>query len=406
VDERGDTLVILTRAYPFDAASEPFLEPELRILTRHFARIIVLPSRTTVEMRSLPCGVRCEILLADLRRVDIVREALRRPARSVVQYMQALVKEDLTTPYLLHARNYLRLIGFNLLKYRLLKNFVRREGLADAVFYDYWLENSTLALSLLRREGAVHRAVARAHRFDLYDEASPAGAVPFRAFNVESLDRVFPVSAHGLAYLADRHPSAGSKLMLSRLGVEAPPSQLRRERGEVPLIVSCSSLKPFKCVHRIPEVLARIGRSVRWVHFGDGPCRAVVAQAAAALPTHVDWKLMGHVDHDDIIRFFERHVVDLFLSLSSTEGLPVSMMEAISFGTPVLATAVGGVPEVVTSRTGRLVSVDEPAESIAQAARDLLNGEAPPPDVIVGHFRENFEAGKNFAEFADLLRAV
>ena len=98
--------------------------------------------------------------------------------------------------------------------------------------------------------------------------------------------------------------------------------------------------------------------------------------------------------------------VDLFISLSAQEGLPVSIMEAISFGIPVLAADVFGVPEIVTANTGCLVGVEDGTDEIGDAAAELLAGGRPERDEILAFFRANYEAERNFGEFAGMLKAV
>jgi len=406
VSDSADTLVVLTASYPFGTSSETFLDAELPILARRFARVIVVPSNRDDQSRRLPAGVRCETFLADCSRQDVLRTLLRYPGSAAVQFARAVVDEGSPLIYLCHPLAYMGVIALNLFKYRLLKEFVMREGLADAVFYDYWLENSTLALSLLRRSEAIHRGVARAHGFDLYDERSRLGAVPFRAFNVSSLDRVIAISSHGFSYLETKHPDARAKLRLSRLGVERQRRPSQRNRGSLPSIVSCASLTPLKRVQFVPEVLRSTGQPLRWVHFGDGPCRAEVERAAETLPNNVSWRLAGHVDRTEVLRYYRENNVDLFVSMSSSEGLPVSIMEAVSFGIPVLATDVGGVAEIVNSHTGRLVSVHDSIDEIARIARQLLDGDRPSVEEMMEFFEANFDAEKNFNEFAELLHAV
>jgi colanic acid/amylovoran biosynthesis glycosyltransferase len=131
-----------------------------------------------------------------------------------------------------------------------------------------------------------------------------------------------------------------------------------------------------------------------------------VERAAARLPDRVSWRLAGHVDHSQLLECYRENRVDLFVSLSTSEGLPVSMMEAISFGIPVLATDAGGVPEIVNAHTGRLVSVHDPPDRIAGVARQLLDGEGPSTDEIIAFFKANFDAETNFGEFAEMLHAV
>ncbi len=405
-DGGTETLLVLTAAYPFGDRLETFLGAELSVLGREFEQVIVLPSRQEATARPLPPGIRCEPFLAEPGPSRAFRGLVHNPARAASQYAKAVLEEGAPGAYLMHPFHFGKILASNLRKYRLLQRFILREGLQDAIFYDYWLLDSTIALSLLRRDGVVRRAVARAHAFDLYDERGDHGAIPYRSLVVDSLDRIFPISAHGLTYLEERYPEARAKLQLSRLGVERQAARPPRAPDEPPLIVSCAALIPLKRVHLIAEALRFVDLPLRWVHFGDGPERLAVEAAAAALPEHVNWELRGHVGHDEVIDFYRRNAVDLFISLSSTEGLPVTMMEAISFGAPVLSTAVGGVPEIVTPATGRLVGVNPPSEVVAEAARDLLGAGRPSSEEITAFFEANFGAEKNFREFAAHLRAV
>jgi glycosyltransferase involved in cell wall biosynthesis len=402
----SETLVVLTSTYPFGDRLESFLAAELDVLRQEFAQVVVLPSRREAATRRLPEGVRCETFLAEPGLSRVLHGIARSPGRAASLYARGVCKEGFPGAYVSHPIHFGGAVAAHLRKYRLLREFVARESLQDAIYYDYWLLNSTVALGLLRRDGVVHRAVARAHGFDLYDERAEFGAIPYRSLIVESLDRVFPISAYGLSYLAERYPEARGKLQLSRLGVEPQSVVEVRSRAAVPLVVSCANLIPLKRVHLIPDVLAAIATPLRWVHFGDGSERAAVEAAAARLPERVRWELRGHVEHETVIEFYRRNAVDLFLSLSSSEGLPVSIMEAISFGVPVLATDVGGVPEIVNSLTGRLVDVDDSAADVARFAQDLLGDGRPPTKQIMAFFEENFDAERNFREFAALLRAV
>jgi glycosyltransferase involved in cell wall biosynthesis len=406
LSDHRNTLVLLTAAYPFGNKWEVFLDAELRILAHSFGQIIVLPSSSDRHVRALPPGVRYETVLADIGRSQIARELLRKPGLALAQYGRAIFEEESPSAYLRHPVPYFGVVGLNLLKYRALKELVDREGLQEALFYDYWLANSTVALSRLRRQGIIRRAVARAHGFDLYDEQSELGSVPFRAFVVASLDRIFTVSDNGLAELSARYPRAQSKLLLSRLGVESHDSVNAFRGGDLPLVVSCGGLLPIKRVEAVPDVLERIGRPLRWVHFGDGPTRGEVERAARSLPEHVTWHLAGHVDRVEVLDYYKSHKVALFISLSESEGVPVSIMEAISFGVPVLATAVGGVPEIVTRATGTVVALDDSVDAIAREARRLLDGDGPSTDEIIAFFKSNFDAERNFTEFAQFLIAV
>jgi glycosyltransferase involved in cell wall biosynthesis len=72
------------------------------------------------------------------------------------------------------------------------------------------------------------------------------------------------------------------------------------------------------------------------------------------------------------MRYYRNTPIDLFMLTSRSEGVPVSIMEALSFGIPVFATAVGGVPEMVSDEVGCLLPMNPTVEEIAQKLLDFI----------------------------------
>lgn len=401
-------IVLLTLQFPFGDRSETFLEDEIEVLAARFPAVLVLPSQPAGPPRRLPANV--ELVHMDwLSTPSMARRkaALLSPAALEVATSTVRAGED-PRPYMRAMRPYADRLARNLLKLRSLRRLVRTRGLQRAIFYDYWFENSTLALAMLRRSGEISTAIARAHRFDLYDEDWPAGVVPFRAAKLRGLDAVFPVSDHGRRYLHARSPGTPNTIELARLGVAdlAREGALVRNGGAPPLVLTCGALIRRKAIDLVPKVLEAVGRPLRWVHLGDGPLRERVLHAAARLPPSVAWELPGHVRHDEVRHFYEQHRVAALLSLSTSEGVPVSMMEAQSYGVPVVARAVGGVPEIVNERTGVALAPDATPADFAAALATAIEPGRFAPEAIRSFFLENFEASLNYNRFADRLIAL
>jgi glycosyltransferase involved in cell wall biosynthesis len=300
---------------------------------------------------------------------------------------------------------YSGILAESILKARELSTFIEARGLHHALFYDYWFQNSTLALALLRASNQVSVAVARAHGFDLYDERWPSGRVPFREFKTRGLDRIFPVSDFGKRYLEQRAPWASERIQVRRLGVRQHSIPDRLER-KVPLVVSCGTLLPFKRSHLIPEVLELLGRPVRWIHFGDGPDRKRVEAAAQRLPDRVSWELREDVPNSEVMQFYKDEPVDAFISLSVSEGVPVSMMEAISFGIPLIGMQAYGIPEIATPETGICLPLDATPAQAASALSEALTEGRFDRASIREFFLHNYEASGNYTKFADDLIAL
>ena len=113
----------------------------------------------------------------------------------------------------------------------------------------------------------------------------------------------------------------------------------------------------------------RVERNMRLIIIGDGEQRALVVDAIASSPrgSQIDYQGQRE-DIQEAMRMF-----DLFLISSTEEGTPLTLLEAMSTGLPIVSTNVGGIPEVVDNKIGLLVSPKDEtgmAESIAKLVRD------------------------------------
>ena len=141
------------------------------------------------------------------------------------------------------------------------------------------------------------------------------------------------------------------------------------DRG-APVLFHVSSFRPVKQVVDLVEVLARVRRHTRarLMLVGDGPDRLRLMARARELDLTRSVCLVG--THPEFVDYL-RHA-DLFVLTSESESFGVAALEAMSCGVPVLAYRVGGLPEVVTSDVGCLVTPRDP-EALATAALRILS---------------------------------
>lgn len=115
--------------------------------------------------------------------------------------------------------------------------------------------------------------------------------------------------------------------------------------------------------------MADVGRPVRVSMIGSGAERAVLEERAAELG--IAGQVAWHGTQPDAAELFAGF--DAFVLSSRSEGTPIVLLEAMAAGAPIIATAVGGVPDVVDESTAVLVpsgDVDALARAIASVARD------------------------------------
>jgi glycosyltransferase involved in cell wall biosynthesis len=125
---------------------------------------------------------------------------------------------------------------------------------------------------------------------------------------------------------------------------------------EAPLLLYVGNLKASKgcldLLEALPALLARQPKA-RLVYVGAGPCREQLLERAAALGCGAQVTLAGAAAHDTLGDWFR--AADLLCLPSHNEGVPNVVLEAMACGTPVVATDVGGIPEVVPDYAGILV---------------------------------------------------
>jgi glycosyltransferase involved in cell wall biosynthesis len=112
-------------------------------------------------------------------------------------------------------------------------------------------------------------------------------------------------------------------------------------------------------VHAIPKVLNK-RNDVRFLIAGEGRLGDTVGTYVDAHALGGKVSLTGWVPHDELSDYFAR--LKLLVVPSYTEGLPAIIIEAMACGTPVLATPVGAVPDVLKDKeTGFILNDNSPA---------------------------------------------
>jgi glycosyltransferase involved in cell wall biosynthesis len=131
-------------------------------------------------------------------------------------------------------------------------------------------------------------------------------------------------------------------------GIEIPEVTLPRKNTTDFVIGSSGRLFPVKDYPLMVEIAAAIaateGEGVHFELAGEGPERPVIESLIQRYGLHDRFILKGH--QDDMDTFYRG--IDLYLNTSIHEGIPMTILEAIARGIPVVAPAVGGICEIIT----------------------------------------------------------
>jgi colanic acid/amylovoran biosynthesis glycosyltransferase len=216
--------------------------------------------------------------------------------------------------------------------------------------------------------------------------------------------------------LAECDKDSGDKIRVIHCGIS--PTAFPRESVPKPVerleIVCVAALRDVKghC-HLIDacRLLADRGVRFRCRLIGDGPLRPQIEQQIASLGLQESVILLGGLGQKEVIDTLAASDVGVLTSIRTPEGriegIPVALMEAMATGLPVVASAIGGIPELVEhGHTGLLVPPGDP-EAIAGALETLArDGDlaarmgAAGRDKVSGHFNQQASAQRLALLFA------
>ncbi len=266
-------------------------------------------------------------------------------------------------------------------------------------------------LARLALAGLGAKTVFTAHGWAFSGRGGAAGTAYATAERVVAplSDAIVCVSNHDLELARDRGIAPRGGVQVIHNGVDAPAGLPRRRPPGDRLVLGCTArLAPPKDLITLLDALAQPS-SAGWELrvFGDGPDREAIERHRDALGLGGRVRLLGNRD-DVAVQLAD---CDAFALISDWEGLPYSILEAMATGLPVLASDVGGIPDlVVPGVTGELV----PARD-AGAAGGVLAAWAADPAALLrlgrgGHararasFSRESMVGRYDALFGSLLR--
>lgn len=357
-------IIFFTNTYPFGSGEE-FIENEIEYLAAKDSDVAILALSAPEglpQTRSVPENVKAYRCGFEVDKYD----PLKNFSAALFGFKPILFKEIVKHRSLKKAAIILNYYG----RYaRHLKKCIDTIGKIPAThhknsIYSYWFTDAVMIGIYLKKHFDAFsdaKIITRAHGFDLYRERNKLSFIPFREYCLNEINNVFCCSQDGSDYMKRDFPSYADKISCSYLGTKDIGINIDNDKS-VFTVASCSALIPLKRVHILAEcVRMMLDRQlpVKWYCIGDGD----EADKLKALFTEEEKRnnvfFMGHMSNSQVLELYKSNPISAFVNTSSTEGLPVSIMEALSFGIPAFATNVGGVNEIVKDGiSGALMPAD------------------------------------------------
>lgn len=401
-------LLLITDNFPFGINEYTFIMPELPALCERFEVVVASVNCTSAQTVYLPDSVK--IIRIDshkpIRKLTgrikaLFDAAFYRECARVISSKKKIIKK------LLWCHSY---YSYSESFAKELKSQLKEMNWQPDIVYTYW--HLTPLYGVLRRKKwfGSPKVVTRAHGRDIYNFRNPLGYQAFKKEADKLVDRVYLVGNAGRDYYLENYSvSNPPKCEVAHLGTEGGVFT-EREINSTFQLFSCSNVIKLKRIDLIINALSLCSANIEWTHAGDGEqmdyIKTLAAQKLDNKP-NIKYTLLGRIQNDEVKKLLANGKFNFFITTSETEGLPVSIIEAFSCGLPAIATAVGGIPEIVSNETGFLLSENPTAEDVAAVIEKMAGIDKTQYEKICKNahncWKEGFVASENAVKFAEKL---
>lgn len=399
-------LVLITSGFPY-GTSEPFLETEIKYLSAQFERITILcPETRNSTHRPVPSNcsvVRFSNSLSKLDKIQALFGFLSPIFRKEMFRVRSIYKQKISL-------GILKIALMSLFQAKRIVNEINQQirsksSFENIICYSYWCDNSAIALALLSMSHPNLKTVSRAHGWDVYFHVHPIPYLPYRSLIQSNLTSILPISEKGKHEIENTWKVNSNNVQIARLGVSSTTSQPTTPPTVI-TVVSCSNVIPLKRVLLLASAIILFQQPIRWVHFGDGPeLQSIKNWVKTNQKDEQMIEFRGQTPNQEIRRFYAENQVTAFINVSTSEGIPVSIMEAMSFGIPVVATNVGGTSEIVNNQNGVLLSENPTPHEIKAAIEEVI-AHPEKGEIAYETWKEKYNAEKNYTEFVNQLKSI
>ena len=400
-------IILITSHFPY-IGGEQFLETEIKYYKD--IEVIILPLKKNSKRRDLPKNITVDDYIAE----NILK-------KSKFYYLLKSLKDRVFYKELASERwipiKKLKIFLSSIYSYEMYKEilnnyFSKFDDLDKVLVYTYWNNGVTYALQTLKIKYG-YKLVSRIHRGDLYRERKPYNYMPLKKHFTTNIEKIFTITESANSYLKNTYGFSEDILQLSRLGVENKGIVTKCSKENTLYLVSCSFLTEVKQVHKIIESLELIARKRKdiffnWTHIGSGKLyNKLVSYAKKKLDNikNVSYNFVGEFENYKVYEFYKNNPVDLFINVSESEGVPVSIMEAMSCHIPIIAPDIGGIKEmVIDGYNGILLKANFEIKDIVSALNNIeFFKNKKTRDNSYKVFLDKYNAEKNYTEFVKNL---
>lgn len=354
-------LLIVTSIFPYSSA-EPFLRPEISSLIARGHIVYVAPLQPGAQIPHENAAFAKHTLVSPLFNTRTVSTVVRQHRRALLALRIAVAPKS---------RAAIRLKNLATIP-KALWLAERASDLGIDHIHCHWAGCTATAGMIAAQCSGIGWSFT-AHRWDIAENnlfAVKAASAEFVRFISD--DGILQATEQGYLQNAQR-------VCLVHMGVSVPPEETfglveRPKSHDLPIVVCPAHLIERKGHYLLFEAMERLVAD--WPNLqlwlaGRGPLEKVLRADAIARGLEHNVRFLGQIPNDELLGLYKTGRVAAVVLPSLHEGIPVALIEAMSFAIPVIGSDVGGTRELLANGGGTLIRPGD-ACGLAEGLADIL----------------------------------
>ncbi|MDY4948212.1 MAG: glycosyltransferase [Clostridium cadaveris] len=244
----------------------------------------------------------------------------------------------------------------------------------------FWMDASAYAAAVVKEKHNNVTAITRVHSVEIDPIKNRYYKYEMKNYIYSRLDAICFISNYGKEFyekniFSSYFSEKPLKDKLFRLGCIKKLSGINSSSQDDKFrIISCSRITSVKRIELLAQIARKLQESnILWKHIGTGEDYekiSLILKNQNLIPSEF---LIGDLENIKVQEIMANEPIDMLVNVSSSEGVPVSIMEAMSYGIPVLCTNAGGSNEIVNDDNGKIIPINITSQELYNAICEMKN---------------------------------
>jgi glycosyltransferase involved in cell wall biosynthesis len=270
-----------------------------------------------------------------------------------------------------------------------------------------------VASKAAKKRGA--RSIVRSHNSDFYPNSKGTPQPFVRFLHTKTGAPTLHVYLSLKAEFYAKKNFGNTDSTIAPIGITLEKTEPYKSPGEPcddgkKVLVTASTIAKVKRIGLVAEVYQHLrneGLVSKWIHFGSDP-HSFFQSLPESFSADSSIECKGELPNSTFRQQLRQVSNGFFLNLSSSEGMPVTILEAGVSGLPVAATNVGVVSDLISDATGLLIPIEDSAQEVASQIVGWLKSPAleAQKQNLERSIREKYDSKITTQKFLDSVRAL